>query len=167
MRLSDDGGGMNLRAIRDKGIALGLVGADQPLSDEDAMQLILEPGFSTAGFITQQAGRGVGMDIVATEIKRLGGALNMESSAGEGTTFTIRLPFTLAISHALVVRTEQEYYALPLPTVEGVLQACRRRRCRHIWVRTHRSSSPAVKSIAFNHWRPSSAWSPRRCRSRT
>ena len=122
VRLSDDGGGMNLRAIRDKGIALGLVGADQALSDEDAMQLILEPGFSTAGFVTQQAGRGVGMDIVATEIKRLGGALNMESTPGEGTTFTIRLPFTLAISHALVVRTEQEYYALPLPTVEGVLR---------------------------------------------
>jgi chemosensory pili system protein ChpA (sensor histidine kinase/response regulator) len=122
VRLSDDGGGMNLRAIRDKGIALGLVGAEQALSDEDAMQLILEPGFSTAGFITQQAGRGVGMDIVATEIKRLGGALNMESTPGEGTTFTIRLPFTLAISHALVVRTEQEYYALPLPTVEGVLR---------------------------------------------
>jgi len=122
VRLSDDGGGMNLRAIRDKGIALGLVGAEQALSDEDAMQLILEPGFSTAGFVTQQAGRGVGMDIVATEIKRLGGALNMESTPGEGTTFTIRLPFTLAISHALVVRTEQEYYALPLPTVEGVLR---------------------------------------------
>ena len=122
VRLTDDGAGMNLRAIRDKGVALGLVAAEQPLSDEDAMQLILEPGFSTAGLITQQAGRGVGMDVVATEIKRLGGALHMESTAGEGTTFTIRLPFTLAISHALVVRTEQEYYALPLPTVEGVLR---------------------------------------------
>src|ERR1700722_6320489 len=122
VRLTDDGGGMNLRAIRDKGVALGLVAAEQPLSDEDAMQLILEPGFSTAGLITQQAGRGVGMDVVATEIKRLGGALNMESKAGEGSSFTIRLPFTLAISHALVVRTEQEYYALPLPTVEGVLR---------------------------------------------
>jgi len=122
VRLTDDGGGMNLRAIRDKGVALGLVAAAQALSDEDAMQLILEPGFSTAGLITQQAGRGVGMDVVATEIKRLGGALNMESTAGEGTTFTIRLPFTLAISHALVVRSEQEYYALPLPTVEGVLR---------------------------------------------
>jgi chemosensory pili system protein ChpA (sensor histidine kinase/response regulator) len=122
VRLSDDGGGMNLRAIRDKGIALGLVGAAQSLSDEDAMQLILEPGFSTAGLVTQQAGRGVGMDVVATEIKRLGGALHMESTAGVGTTFTIRLPFTLAISHALVVRIEQEFYALPLPTVEGVLR---------------------------------------------
>src|SRR5262249_59275976 len=64
----------------------------------------------------------VGMDVVATEIKRLGGALHMESKAGNGTTFTIRLPFTLAISHALVVRTGDEYYALPLPTVEGVLR---------------------------------------------
>ena len=122
VRLSDDGSGMNLNAIREKGAALGLVPADRVLSDEDAMQLILEPGFSTAGTITQQAGRGVGMDVVATEIKRLGGALHMETKTGEGTVFTIRLPFTLAISHALVVRTGEEFYALPLPTVEGVLR---------------------------------------------
>jgi chemosensory pili system protein ChpA (sensor histidine kinase/response regulator) len=122
VRLVDDGGGMNLKAIREKGLALGLIQPGQQLSDEDAMQLILEPGFSTAGTITQQAGRGVGMDVVATEIKRLGGALHMETKAGEGTVFTIRLPFTLAISHALVVRTGEEYYALPLPTVEGVLR---------------------------------------------
>jgi chemosensory pili system protein ChpA (sensor histidine kinase/response regulator) len=122
VRLTDDGGGMNLKAIRDKGAALGLIAPGQVLSDEDAMQLILEPGFSTAGTITQQAGRGVGMDVVATEIKRLGGALHMETKPGQGTVFTIRLPFTLAISHALVVRTGDEYYALPLPTVEGVLR---------------------------------------------
>ncbi|HYM29558.1 MAG TPA: response regulator, partial [Steroidobacteraceae bacterium] len=122
VRLTDDGGGMNLRAIRDKAQSLGMIGAGQTLSDEDAMQLILEPGFSTAGAITQQAGRGVGMDVVATEIKRLGGALHMETKAGEGSVFTIRLPLTLAISHALVVRTDEEYYALPLPTVEGVLR---------------------------------------------
>jgi chemosensory pili system protein ChpA (sensor histidine kinase/response regulator) len=122
VRLTDDGGGMNLKAIRAKGQSLGLIAAGQTLSDEDAMQLILEPGFSTAGAITQQAGRGVGMDVVATEIKRLGGALHMETKSGEGTVFTIRLPFTLAISHALVVRTGEEFYALPLPTVEGVLR---------------------------------------------
>ncbi len=122
VRLTDDGGGMNLNAIRDKAQSLGIIGAGQTLSDEDAMQLILEPGFSTAGAITQQAGRGVGMDVVATEIKRLGGALHMETKPGEGTVFTIRLPLTLAISHALVVRTDEEYYALPLPTVEGVLR---------------------------------------------
>ncbi|MEJ1966440.1 MAG: Hpt domain-containing protein [Gammaproteobacteria bacterium] len=122
VRLTDDGAGMNLKAIRDKGAALGLIPAGSTLSDEDAMQLILEPGFSTAGKITQQAGRGVGMDVVATEIKRLGGALHMETRSGQGSTFTIRLPFTLAISHALVVRTGDEFYALPLPTVEGVLR---------------------------------------------
>ncbi|HJS89313.1 MAG TPA: response regulator, partial [Steroidobacteraceae bacterium] len=122
VRLTDDGAGMNLEAIREKGRSLGLIQPGRTLSDEDAMQLILEPGFSTAGTLTQQAGRGVGMDVVATEIKRLGGALHMETKAGEGTVFTIRLPFTLAISHALVVRTGEEYYALPLPTVEGVLR---------------------------------------------
>ncbi|HLY52440.1 MAG TPA: response regulator, partial [Steroidobacteraceae bacterium] len=122
VRLSDDGGGMNLKAIREKAESLGLIAPGQHLSDEDAMQLILEPGFSTAGSITQQAGRGVGMDVVATEIKRLGGALHMETRAGEGTVFTVRLPLTLAISHALVVRVDEEYYALPLPTVEGVLR---------------------------------------------
>ncbi len=124
VRLSDDGGGMNLSAIRQKAEGMGLIapGGGQTVSDEEAIQLILEPGFSTAGAITQQAGRGVGMDVVATEIKRLGGALHMETKAGEGTVFTIRLPLTLAISHALVVRTDEEFYALPLPTVEGVLR---------------------------------------------
>jgi len=121
VRLSDDGAGMNLEAIRAKGRALGLI-PPGPVSDEEAMQLILEPGFSTAGNLTQQAGRGVGMDVVATEIKRLGGALHMETRPGQGTAFTIRLPFTLAISHALIVRTGEEFYALPLPTVEGVLR---------------------------------------------
>jgi chemosensory pili system protein ChpA (sensor histidine kinase/response regulator) len=132
VRLTDDGGGMNLKAIREKGLALGLIAPGQVLSDEDAMQLILEPGFSTAGTITQQAGRGVGMDVVATEIKRLGGALHMETKAGEGTVFTIRLPFTLAISHALVVRTGEEFYALPLPTVEGVLRLSKQEVLAHL-----------------------------------
>ena len=122
VEVNDDGAGMNLRAIRDKGTELGLIRADQELSDEDVMQLVLEPGFSTASSLTQQAGRGVGMDVVAVEIKKLGGALHMESTPGSGSRFTIRLPFTLAISHALVVRTGDEFYALPLPTVEGVVR---------------------------------------------
>jgi chemosensory pili system protein ChpA (sensor histidine kinase/response regulator) len=132
VRLSDDGAGMNLKAIRDKAMALGLISHGRPLSDEDAMQLILEPGFSTAGSITQQAGRGVGMDVVATEVKRLGGALHMETRVGQGSTFTIRLPFTLAISHALVVRTGDELYALPLPTVEGVLRLAKSEVANHL-----------------------------------
>ena len=130
--VQDDGAGMDLAAIRDKGLSLGLISADQALSDGDIMQLVLEPGFSTASTLTQQAGRGVGMDVVATEIKKLGGALHMESNRGQGTRFTIRLPFTLAISHALVVRTGDEYYALPLPTIEGVVRLPREEVAGHL-----------------------------------
>ena len=130
--VKDDGAGMDLAAIRNKGQALGLINADQVLSDDDVMQLVLEPGFSTAGTVTQQAGRGVGMDVVATEIKKLGGALHMESKAGQGTRFTIRLPLTLAVSHALVVRTGDEYYALPLPTIEGVVRLPREEVAAHL-----------------------------------
>jgi chemosensory pili system protein ChpA (sensor histidine kinase/response regulator) len=132
VELRDDGAGMNLTAIRNKGLALGLIQADQALSDEDVMQLVLEPGFSTADALTQQAGRGVGMDVVATEIKKLGGALFMESTPGAGTRFTIKLPFTLAISHALVVRIADEFYALPLPTVEGVVRLAREDVAAHL-----------------------------------
>jgi chemosensory pili system protein ChpA (sensor histidine kinase/response regulator) len=122
VELADDGAGMNLEAIRQKGIELGLVRPDETPSDESVMQLVLEPGFSTADSVTPAAGRGIGMDVVATEVKKLGGALHMETHSGKGSRFTIRLPFTLAISHALVVRTAEELYALPLPTVEGVVR---------------------------------------------
>ena len=130
--LADDGAGMNLRAIRDKAIKMGLVDPRQTLTDEQAMQLILEPGFSTAGQVTQAAGRGVGMDVVATEVKKLGGALFIESQAGKGTRFTVRLPFTLAISQALIVRLADEYYALPLPTVEGVVRLTKGQVLEHL-----------------------------------
>ena len=132
VEVSDDGAGMNLAAIRNKGLALGLIRADQELTDDDVMQLVLEPGFSTAGALTQQAGRGVGMDVVATEVKKLGGALHMDSKPGQGTRFTIRLPLTLAVSHALVVRTGDEYYALPLPTIEGVVRLPREEVAAHL-----------------------------------
>jgi chemosensory pili system protein ChpA (sensor histidine kinase/response regulator) len=130
--VSDDGAGMNLRAIRDKAIKMGLVDPRQTLTDEQAMQLILEPGFSTASQVTQAAGRGVGMDVVATEVKKLGGALFIESEAGKGTRFTVRLPFTLAISQALIVRLAEEFYALPLPTVEGVVRLSKSQVLEHL-----------------------------------
>ncbi|MGB5492248.1 MAG: response regulator, partial [Woeseiaceae bacterium] len=77
-------------------------------------------GFTTASVVTQSAGRGVGMDVVANEVKKLGGSLRISSIVDQGTNFTVRLPFTLAITQALIVRTGEEVYALPLPTVEGV-----------------------------------------------
>jgi chemosensory pili system protein ChpA (sensor histidine kinase/response regulator) len=145
VEVSDDGAGMNLPAIRVKGLELGLIRADQELSDEDIMQLVLEPGFSTASALTHQAGRGVGMDVVAVEIKKLGGALHMESTRGQGTRFTIRLPFTLAISHALVVRTGDELYALPLPTVEGVVRLPRAEVMQHLRSETASFSHGGVR----------------------
>jgi len=120
--VEDDGSGINLRAVREKAIGLGMISPRQDLSDDEALQLILEPGFSTANLVTQAAGRGVGMDVVATEVKKLGGALVIQTKAGSGTRFTIRLPFTLAISQALIVRVGDEFYALPLQTVEGVIR---------------------------------------------
>ncbi len=130
--VSDDGAGINVRLIREKAIALGLIDANAKLTDEEAVQLILEPGFSTAGNVTQAAGRGVGMDVVATEVKKLGGGLFIDSTYGKGSRFTIRLPFTLAISQALIVRVAEETYALPLATVEGVVRLPRNIVARHL-----------------------------------
>jgi len=119
-------------AIRAKARQMGLLRPDQDLTDEQALQLILEPGFSTAGRLTQQAGRGVGMDVVATEVKKLGGGLFIESTPGRGARFTIRLPFTLAITQALIVRVHDELFALPVATVEGVARLQRSEIERHL-----------------------------------
>jgi chemosensory pili system protein ChpA (sensor histidine kinase/response regulator) len=123
--VEDDGAGLDIAAIRAKARHMGLLGPEQDLTDEEALQLILEPGFSTADRLTQQAGRGVGMDVVATEVKKLGGGLFIESTPGKGAKFTIRLPFTLAITQALIVRVHDEFYALPVATVEGVARLSR------------------------------------------
>jgi len=130
--VADDGSGINVRLIREKAISLGLTDPQAKLTDEEAVQLILEPGFSTAGHVTQAAGRGVGMDVVATEVKKLGGGLFIDTTLGKGSRFTIRLPFTLAISQALIVRVGEEAYALPLATVEGVVRLPRNIVSRHL-----------------------------------
>jgi chemosensory pili system protein ChpA (sensor histidine kinase/response regulator) len=118
--VSDDGAGLDVEAIRRKAYEQELLKPDSKVTDEEIMSLILTPGFSTAGQLTQAAGRGVGMDVVANEVKKLGGSLRISSVTGQGTNFTVRLPFTLAITQALIVRTGEEVYALPLPSVEGV-----------------------------------------------
>jgi chemosensory pili system protein ChpA (sensor histidine kinase/response regulator) len=130
--VEDDGGGLDVAAIRGKARQMGLLQPDQDITDEEALQLILEPGFSTADRLTQQAGRGVGMDVVATEVKKLGGGLFIESTPGKGARFTIRLPFTLAITQALIVRVHDEFYALPVATVEGVARLTRSEIERHL-----------------------------------
>ena len=123
--VADDGAGLNVSAIRRKAYEKGMLKSDGKVTDQEIMDLILTPGFTTADVVTQSAGRGVGMDVVANEVKKLGGSLRISSVTGQGTNFTIRLPFTLAITQALIVRTGDEIYALPLPTVEGVARIAR------------------------------------------
>jgi chemosensory pili system protein ChpA (sensor histidine kinase/response regulator) len=130
--VEDDGAGLNVPAIRAKARQMGLLRPDQELTDEEALQLVLEPGFSTANRLTQSAGRGVGMDVVATEVKKLGGGLFIESQPGHGARFTIRLPFTLAITQALILRVHDELFALPMATVEGVARLSRPEIQRHL-----------------------------------
>jgi chemosensory pili system protein ChpA (sensor histidine kinase/response regulator) len=130
--LEDDGRGIDVNAVRERAKQRGLLQPGKVLTDEEALQLIMEPGFSTAEKLTQHAGRGVGMDVVVTEIKKLGGVLFTESVFGQGVKFTIRLPFTLAITQALIVRTGEELYALPLPSVEGVARIPRSEVQKHL-----------------------------------
>jgi chemosensory pili system protein ChpA (sensor histidine kinase/response regulator) len=123
--IADDGRGLDVLAIRRKAVELGFVSRDATLTDDEAMQFILRSGFSTADQLTQAAGRGIGMDVVANQVAKLGGTLSIASERGRGTTFTLRLPFTLAVTQALIVRAASELYALPLPTVEGIIRIAR------------------------------------------
>ena len=130
--VADDGGGLDLKAIRRKAYEKGLLAENQKITDDQAMELILQPGFSTAGELTQTAGRGVGMDVVDNEIKKLGGSMRIESTAGQSSRFLIRLPYTLAITHALIVNVGDETFALPLPTVEGITRLSREKILKHL-----------------------------------
>jgi len=132
IEVADDGGGLDLQAIRRKAQDKGLLADNQKITDDQAMELILQPGFSTAGEVTHTAGRGVGMDVVDNEVKKLGGSMRIESMAGQGTRFLIRLPYTLAITHALIVNIGDETFALPLPTVEGITRVSREKILKHL-----------------------------------
>lgn len=120
IEVRDDGQGLNYAAIRKTAIERGLMAADAELRDQEVAMFIFEAGFSTAREVTQAAGRGVGMDVVASEVKQLGGALELSSEAGQGARFVIRLPLTLALSQALLVGVGPEAYAVPLPAIESI-----------------------------------------------
>lgn len=118
----DDGAGLNTAKLRQKGIEQGLLKADEVISDEKAMLLIFETGLSTASELTEISGRGVGMDVVLSEIKALGGRIEVSSEPDMGACFTIYLPLTLAVMKALMVRAGNETYAIPSVMVEQVQQ---------------------------------------------
>ncbi len=122
LEMSDDGSGVNLDAVRAKAIERGLMDPDADLSDNEILQFILEAGFSTARAVTQISGRGVGMDVVHSEIKQLGGSVTIHSTPGKGTTFRVRLPFTVSVNRALMVYIGEDLYAIPLNSIEGVVR---------------------------------------------
>lgn len=124
--LSDDGKGLDIEAIRERAIDQGMIEPNADVSDDDLIQCVLLPGFSTAKEVTQISGRGVGLDVVTSEVKQLGGSLEIDSQPGRGTSFIIRLPLTLAITDALLLRVGEEVFAIPHGSVEGVVRIRRK-----------------------------------------
>jgi chemosensory pili system protein ChpA (sensor histidine kinase/response regulator) len=120
--VSDDGAGVNLAAVKAKAIERGLMDPAAQLGERELVQFILHPGFSTATKVTQISGRGVGMDVVSSEIRQMGGSLKIHNEPGHGMRFSARLPFTVYVSRALLVAVGHEIYALPLTTVAGVVR---------------------------------------------
>jgi chemosensory pili system protein ChpA (sensor histidine kinase/response regulator) len=118
--VSDDGRGLDRDAIRAKALERGLMKPDAQLSDRDLYGFILETGFSTAQTVSKIAGRGVGMDVVHSEIRQLGGSLYIESERGKGSEFVVRLPFTLAVTQAVFVKHGDTSFAVPISSVQGV-----------------------------------------------
>ncbi len=115
IEINDDGGGIDTNIVRAKAIERGIISNQQAstLSESDLTHLILLPGFSTAASVTNVSGRGVGMDVVKTNIECIGGSLEIQSVLGRGTTLRIKIPLTLAIMPVLLVTTEGDRYAIP------------------------------------------------------
>ena len=111
--IADDGAGLNTERIREKAIAQGVISADDALTPDEIHLLIFRPGFSTAEKVTEISGRGVGMDVVRRNIEALRGRIEIQTAQGQGTTFLIKLPLTLAILEGLLLRTGDERFVLP------------------------------------------------------
>ncbi|MEG2263649.1 MAG: Hpt domain-containing protein [Acinetobacter sp.] len=119
---SDDGKGIDAEKIREKALSLDLIKADQVIDQEEILQFIFHPGFSTAKAVTQISGRGVGLDVVQSEIKSLGGHVSVSSELGKGTVFTIRVPTTVAVSDALMVKVGDQQYAISLAQIDRIVR---------------------------------------------
>ncbi|AWI33660.1 hybrid sensor histidine kinase/response regulator [Helicobacter apodemus] len=119
VEIKDDGKGMDPEALKVKAIEKGLISEKEAdtMSDKEAYSLIFKAGFSTAKVVTNISGRGVGMDVVKTNIEKLNGIIDVESAFGEGTTLKLKIPLTLAIIQSLLVGVQEEYYAIPLASV--------------------------------------------------
>ncbi|MBX3589123.1 MAG: Hpt domain-containing protein [Ramlibacter sp.] len=119
----DDGAGLNLPRIREKALQQGLITADQQISDADAANLIFMPGFSTAAQVTELAGRGIGMDVVRSEVNALGGRIETSTETGKGTNFKLVLPLTTAVTQVVMLRSGNLSIGVPANIVELVRRA--------------------------------------------
>ena len=124
IQITDDGAGIDPRLVRSSALDRGFLTAAEAdrLSDTELMSLLFLPGFSTAPQLSEVSGRGVGLDVVQAKVHRLKGTIQLESHPGKGTTFTIRLPMTLAITRALLVRAGKETLALPLDAIRQIIR---------------------------------------------
>jgi len=120
--VSDDGKGLDAKRIRAKAEEAGLVAPSVPLSDAELYQVLFQPGFSTARQVSALSGRGVGMDVVRRTIEGMRGSIDIASEAGKGSSFTLRLPLTLAIIEGLLVRVAETVYVVPLTAVEECVE---------------------------------------------
>ncbi|MBZ7982978.1 MULTISPECIES: hybrid sensor histidine kinase/response regulator [unclassified Campylobacter] len=119
IEIADDGKGLNAEVLKTKGIEKGIISEREAdnMSDKEAYGLIFKPGFSTAKQVTNVSGRGVGMDVVKTNIDKLNGIIEVDSELGKGTVIKLKIPLTLAIIQSLLVKTQEEFYAIPLASV--------------------------------------------------
>lgn len=125
IKIEDDGAGLDKEAIYNKALERGIVSPDTEMPEEEIFGLIFAPGFSTAKKITNVSGRGVGMDVVKRCIDTLGGSIEVTSNKGLGTTITLKLPLTLAIIEGLLVKIGNDFYVLPLSSVEECVELTR------------------------------------------
>ncbi len=119
IQIDDDGKGLDITMLKNKSLEKGLITEKEvdSMSDKEAFALIFKPGFSTAAQVTNVSGRGVGMDVVKTNIEKLNGIIDIDSELGVGTSIKLKIPLTLAIIQALLVGVQEEYYAIPLASV--------------------------------------------------
>lgn len=122
--VEDDGGGIDTNKLRKSAVAKGVITVEEAalLDEHKALRLIFHPGFSTASQLSDVSGRGVGMDIVRTDIERLGGIIDIDTTVGVGTKFTIRLPLTLAITTGLLVKASDQTFILPMSAVVEIIR---------------------------------------------
>ncbi len=125
IEISDDGRGLPTEKILKKAIAAGVVKEGQELSEQEVFQLIFHPGLSTAEKITDISGRGVGMDVVKKNVEALRGRIEISSTAGQGSLFTVRLPLTLAVIDGLIVKVGRERYIIPITSIEQSIRPAR------------------------------------------